>query len=82
VAADRHGRARPARGVLPPAALRIRDDTGQRPHLHFQWSEGNPLVHLLRYVLLGNVETAPVTCGILRESEKDPSRRPVVHVGG
>ena len=68
--------------ALAAIMLRIRDETGKPPHLHFQWSEGNPLAHLVRFVLLGQGETPPVTREILRQAEKNLARRPVVHVGG
>ncbi|MFG1779788.1 amino acid transporter [Micromonospora sp. NPDC049048] len=62
--------------------LALRDATGVRPHAHFEWSEGNPLGHLLRYLILGRGDTPPVVREIIRKSEPDPARRPGIHVGG
>jgi hypothetical protein len=61
--------------------LYIRDETGQIPHAYFGWTEGNPLVYLMKFLALGEGDTAPVTREVLRQNESDPLKRPRIHVG-
>ncbi len=62
--------------------LYLRNETGKLPHVYFGWSEGNPLSYLMKYIAFGEGDTAPVTHEVLRQAEKNPERRPIVHVGG
>ncbi|WP_231921483.1 APC family permease [Micromonospora auratinigra] len=71
-----------APNAIAAILLALRDATGIRPHAHFEWSEGNPIAHLLRYLILGRGDTPPVVREIIRKSERDPTRRPGIHVGG
>jgi hypothetical protein len=60
--------------------LAIRDRTGLNPHVYFEWTEGNPLTNLLKFLFVGEGEVAPVTREILRRAVRDPNQRPHVHV--
>ena len=62
--------------------LYLRNRTGKLPHVYFGWSEGNPLSYLLKYIAFGEGDTAPTAHEVLRKAEKDPEKRPIVHVGG
>ena len=60
--------------------LEVRDLTGVVPTIYFEWTEGNPISNMFRYLITGVGEVAPVTREVLREAERDVKRRPAVHV--
>ena len=61
--------------------LFCRDATHTIPHAYFGWTEGNPIVYLLKFLAFGEGDTAPVAREVLRQAEPDPARRPRIHVG-
>jgi hypothetical protein len=71
-----------APNAIAAILLALRDATGMRPRCHFEWSEGNPIGHLFRYLILGQGDTPPVVREIIRQHEPEPANRPGIHVGG
>ncbi|GGF25003.1 APC family permease [Subtercola lobariae] len=66
--------------TLAVVLLTIRDETSIVPEIYFEWTEGNPLSNMLRFLITGGGEVAPVTREVLREAEKNVKLRPAVHV--
>ena len=76
-----------SRGAAVPNTIaailfEIRERTDKLPQAYFGWAEGNPLQYLMRFILFGEGDIAIVTREVLRTAEKDPKRRPGIHVGG
>lgn len=67
--------------AIAAVLLEIRNQTGKQPHVYFDWTEGNPLKYLAKFVLFGEGDIAPLTHEILRKAELDPRKRPAIHVG-
>jgi hypothetical protein len=59
----------------------LRNRTGCIPHAYFGWTEGNPLTYLLKFLALGEGDTAPVCREVLRQAEPNPEVRPRIHLG-
>ena len=80
VMVDRHRVLRCVSPAIPNAIaallLYVRDQTGKIPHAYFGWTEGNPIVYLLKFLAFGEGDTAPVTREVLRSQSPIPSGGP------
>ncbi len=88
ISGERHGQFKVLKcsstavpNALAALMLYLRDKTHEVPHLYLGWTEGNPATYILKYLIWGEGETAPVTREILRLAEPNPNKRPRVHVG-
>ena len=60
--------------------LDIRERTKSPPHAYFSWTEGHPIAYTIKYIFLGEGETAMLTREIIRSVEPSEKMRPLVHV--
>lgn len=60
--------------------VHLRDSSGQIPHAYFGWTEGNPVSYVLKYLALGEGDTAPVAREVLRKLIPNKYDRPRIHI--
>ena len=81
----RHRLLRTTSPAIPNAIaallIHVRELTGVIPDAYFGWAEGGPIGHMLRYLALGEGDTAPVTREVLRKAISNQHERPRIHVG-
>jgi len=87
VVGDRVGKHAVLRARSPVVAnavaamlIHLGKKTGKVAHGYFSWTEGNPIGNLLRFLILGGGDVAPVAREVLRRAIQDPRQRPVIHV--
>jgi hypothetical protein len=60
--------------------IHLEKTTGKPPHAYFQWTEGNPIGNLFRFMIFGEGDVAPIAHEVLRRAIPDVEHRPVIHV--
>jgi hypothetical protein len=66
--------------AIAAVLLAIRDEYGVIPDIYFEWSEGNPISNMAKFLITGGGEIAVVTREVLRQAEPNYKQRPRVHV--
>ena len=67
--------------AIAASLLEAQKRTGQIAHAYFGWTEGNPISYVLKFIFLGEGDTAPVTREVLRRAVRNQKERPRIHVG-
>jgi hypothetical protein len=75
-----HAKSAAVANSVAALLIYIEHATGCTPHVYFHWTDVNPVTNVMRFIFLGEGDTAPLTHEVLRRAVKDPSIRPVVHV--
>jgi hypothetical protein len=75
-----HAKSAVVANSIAALLMHLEHVSGRIPHVYFHWTDVNPVVNAMRFIFLGEGDTAPLTHEVLRRAVKDVSRRPFVHV--
>jgi hypothetical protein len=75
-----HARSAVVANSIAALLIQLKETTGCIPHVYFHWTDVSPVVNVMRFIFLGEGDTAPLTHEVLRRAIKEPTERPVVHV--
>jgi hypothetical protein len=75
-----HAKSAVVANSIAALLIELKRTTGCIPHVYFHWTDVDPVVNVMRFIFLGEGDTAPLTHEVLRRAIKEPDQRPVVHV--
>jgi len=75
-----HAKSAVVANSMAALLIHLERTTGCVPHVYFHWTDVNPVTNIMRFIFLGEGDTAPLTHEVLRRAVKDELRRPIVHV--